>query len=610
MSVNQAIADSLAEIAKLMELLGENKFKVIAHDKAARLLESYAGDLKAVVGDGGKEAHKRLTEIEGIGPKIADKIIEYVQHGRMTELDELRAQVPKGLLPLMQVPGLGPKTLQVLWKEGGVTDLANLKRIIDSGEILNLPRMGEKSVSKLKESLAFAEQGNVRLPLGLAVPIAEALVATLKKVHGVKNIAYAGSLRRGKETIGDIDILVSTSDPDAVREAFVKLPDVQQVISAGETRSSIRYGIGRDGGRWGQLDESMAGPSIQVDLKIIPEASWGAALYYFTGSKDHNVAVRGRALDKGLTLNDYGLYHDDKSPEPPHKRGLKPIASKTEQDIFEALGMPFIPPELRETRGELKLKKTPRLIEVEDIKAELHAHTTASDGLMSIEELAKNAKKRGFHTIAVTDHSKSSAIAGGLSPERLREHIRAVHAVHKQMHVKEQLTVLAGSEVDILADGRLDYEDELLGELDLVVASPHASLSQDPATATKRLLKAIQHPLVHILGHPTGRLINRRAGLSPDMAELIAAAKEHNVALEINCHWLRLDLRDVHVQMAVEAGCLIAIDCDVHAVEDFDCLRFGVMTGRRGWLTPEQCVNTWPAMKLNEWLKSKRSARV
>jgi DNA polymerase (family X) len=376
---------------------------------------------------------------------------------------------------------------------------------------------------------------------------------------------------------------------------------VVQVLSSGETRASVRIAIGRDGGRWGELKEDMAGPAIQVDLKIIPEESWGAALYYFTGSKDHNVAVRTIAQEKGWTLNDYGLYEDDGKPAP-HTRGLKPIASRTEEEIFKAMGLPFIPPEIRENRGEIRLKKTPRLIEVGDIKAELHAHTTASDGAMSIEELASRAKERGFHTIAVTDHSKSSAIANGLSAERLREHIRNIHAARKKVH---GITILAGSEVDILADGRLDYDDDLLAELDIVVASPHASLSQEPAVATKRLLKAIQHPSVRILGHPTGRLINRRAGLSPDMAEIIAAAKQHNVALEINAHWLRLDLRDVHVHMAVEAGCLIAIDCDVHTPEDFECLRYGVMTGRRGWLTAEGCVNAWDGQKLAQWLQRK-----
>jgi DNA polymerase (family 10) len=604
MSTNQAVADSLAEIAKLMELLGENKFKAIAHDKAARIVESYSTDMAALVGKKGeeKEAHKRLIEIDGIGPRIADKIIEFIHHGRMTELNELRARVPKGLLPLLQIPGLGPKTLQTLWKEGGVTDLASLKKCIDSGVAATLPRMGEKSVAKIKESLSLAEQAGIRLPLGLAMPIAEGIIESLRKVKGIKRIAFAGSLRRGKDTIGDIDILVSTSDPAAAHEAFKNLPGVVQVLSSGETRASVRVAVGRDGGRWGELKDDMAGPSIQVDLKIIPEESWGAALYYFTGSKDHNVAVRGRTQEKGWTLNEYGLYEDDGKPAP-HTRGLKPIASRTEEDIFKAMGLPFIPPEIRENRGEMRLTATPRLIELGDIKAELHAHTTASDGVMSIEELAKNAKKRGFHTIAVTDHSKSSAIANGLSAERLREHIKAVHAANRKI---DGITILAGSEVDILADGRLDYDDDLLAELDIVVASPHASLSQDAATATKRLIRAIENPHVRILGHPTGRLINRRAGLSPDMAEIIAAARQHNVALEINAHWLRLDLRDTHVHMAVEAGCLIAIDCDVHVPEDFDCLRYGVLTGRRGWLTADLCVNTWDERRLGRWLKARK----
>ncbi|MBL8757512.1 MAG: DNA polymerase/3'-5' exonuclease PolX, partial [Phycisphaerae bacterium] len=349
-----------------------------------------------------------------------------------------------------------------------------------------------------------------------------------------------------------------------------------------------------------------AGKSVQVDLRVVPEASWGSALMYFTGSKDHNVRLRERALKMGLTLNDYGLFPNDDHETPPQERGIKPVASRTEQEVFKALGLPYIPPELREDRGEVALKKTPTLVEVADIRAELHAHTAASDGELSIEDLARAAMARGFHTLAVTDHSKSSVIANGLSPERLRTHAAAVRAAGK--HIKG-ITLLAGSEVDILADGSLDYDDDLLGTLDVVVASPHTALSQAPELATRRLLRAVEHPMVHILGHPTGRLILRRSGLSPDMGAIIAAAVEHRVALEINAHWMRLDLRDTHVKAAVDAGCLIAINCDVHASSDFDNLRFGVLTGRRGWLPPEQCVNTWAADRLHEWLRSKQGGR-
>jgi DNA polymerase (family 10) len=337
---------------------------------------------------------------------------------------------------------------------------------------------------------------------------------------------------------------------------------------------------------------------------VLPPASYGAALMYFTGSKDHNVALRERALKMGMTLNEYGLFPEDKEKTPPHARGVRPVAAKTEADIYQALKLPYLPPEVRESRGELELKETPGLIELSDIKAELHAHTTASDGSMSIVDLARRAKARGFHTIAVTDHSQSSSIANGLKPDRLRKHVEAIRRAGEEV---EGITILAGSEVDVLADGALDYKDEVLELLDVVIASPHASLSQEPAIATKRLLKAVRHPLVHILGHPTGRLINKRPGLSPDMAEIIAAAKEHGVALEINAHWMRLDLRDVHVRAAIEAGCAIAIDCDVHAPEDFENLRYGVVTARRGWVTPGSCVNAWTAKRLHAWLKSKRS---
>lgn len=611
MSFNEEVAAALAKIARLQDLLGMDRFRAISNDRAARAVEGLSKDVRELAKD-----REQLLAIDGIGPKIADKIIEYCTTGKMKELAELEKEVPAGVLELMEIPGLGPKTVAVLWKQGGVESIAQLKKAIDSGELLSLPRMGEKSVHKLKESIAIAEEGQKRLPLGVAMAVAEDFVEAMRRVKHVVDVSYAGSLRRGKETIGDIDILVSVKKPehaDEVAEAFRALPRVKQIITAGATKSSVRASIRAANGRVSNGDtdlrskggeiETVAGPSVQVDLRVLPVESWGAALMYFTGSKEHNIRLRERALKQECTLNDYGLFPEDGEDTPPQTRGVKPIVSKTEEEIYQKLGLPWIPPELREDRSELDLKQTPRLIELADVKAELHAHTTASDGSLSIEELAEHAKKRGFHTIAVTDHSKSAAIANGLTIDRLLEHIEAVRRANEKV---SGITILAGSEVDILADGSLDYPDDVLEQLDIVVASPHTALGQDPEIATKRLLSAIRHPLVHILGHPTGRLINRRAGLSPDMGKLIAAAVKHDVALEINAHWMRLDLRDVHVRAAVDAGCKIAIDCDVHAPEDFDNLRFGVVTARRGWLAPELCVNTWGEKNLHEWLASKR----
>ncbi|MBX3386028.1 MAG: PHP domain-containing protein [Phycisphaeraceae bacterium] len=612
MSLNEDAAAALAKIARLQDLLGMDHFRAISNDRAARAVEGLSQDLSALA-----ESRESLLAIDGIGPKIADKLIEFYRTGRMQELDDLQAQVPAGVLQMLDVPGLGPKTAAVLWKQGGIESIPQLKAAIDSGALLDLPRMGEKSIQKLKESIAIAEEGQKRLPLGVAMAVAEDFVESMRRVKGVVDATYAGSLRRGKETIGDIDVLVCVKKPDDaphVAEHFRSLPRVNQVLTAGATKSSVRAAIRADNGRVGNGStelrskggeiEEVSGPSVQVDLRVLPIEHWGAALMYFTGSKEHNIRLRERALKQGRTLNDYGLFPEDGEDTPPQTRGIKPIASRTEEEIYSAMGLPYIPPELREDRSELELTKTPRLIEIDDIKAELHAHTTASDGSMEIEELATEAKRRGFHTIAVTDHSKSSAIAGGLPVDRLLEHINAVRRVNDRI---KGITVLAGSEVDILADGSLDYPDDVLAQLDVVVASPHTALSQEPSVATERLLRAIRHPHVHILGHPTGRLINRRAGLSPDMAKLIAAAVEHDVALEINAHWMRLDLRDVHVRAAVDAGCKLAIDCDVHAPGDFDNLRFGIMTARRGWLTPDLCINTWSATKLHDWLQSKRS---
>ena len=600
MSDNAALAQKLEDIARMMDLLGEDTFKSIAHSRAARIIEALPDDIRSLAAD-----KKKLLAIDGIGQKLADKIIEFVTTGRITEHESLRAKVPPGLLEMMTIPGLGPKTVRAIWQTLDITDLAGLKKAIADGTILTVPRMGQKAVDKIKASMTLAEQGSQRLALGLAMPIAEALVAAMLKVKGVKNAAFAGSLRRGRETVGDLDILVSTTDPAAATKAFTTLPGVVQVIAAGESKCSIRLAVREEVGRWeaeGQKGDAFTGPSIQADLRIIPPESWGAGMMYFTGSKDHNVRLRGEALDQGFTLNEFGLFPLVDDPTPPQHRGAKPVASKSEEEIYKKLGHPYIPPEIREDRGELSLKSTPRLVELDDIKAELHAHTKASDGSMTIEELAAQAKARGFHTIAVTDHSKSSVQANGLSVDRLLAHIEAVR---KAAERTKGITILAGSEVDILADGHLDYDDKILKQLDIVIASPHSALSQEPEAATKRLLAAIRNKHVNILGHPTGRLINRRAGLSPDIHKLIAAAKEHHVALEINAHWYRLDLRDVHVKAATDAGALIAIDCDTHSPDDLDNLRYGILTARRGWLTPDLCINTWTAKKLRDWLGAK-----
>lgn len=596
MSFNARLADRLHEMAALLELTGANRFRIAAFSKAARAAENHTQDFSTL-------DDKELIAIDGIGKGVAAIVCELSETDEIEELSALREEVPDGLIDVLDIQGLGPKTVRQLWNDLGVTDRASLKKVIDDGSILELPRMGQKTVDNIKTALTFASKSSERLPLGLAAIVADRLVERLRAVKGVKQCEAAGSFRRGRDTIGDVDILVVASDPESVREAFCEADDVEQVVARGETKCSVRVKIATDTGRW--KGQAKANATVGADLRIVPAESYGAALMYFTGSKEHNVRLREKALKQKLTLNEYGLFPHDKDAEgSPQSRGVKPVASKTEKQVYTKLGLPYIPPEIREDIGELDLDESPKLIELADIKSELHAHTTASDGKMSLEELVQNALDRGFHTIAVTDHSRSSVQAGGLSVDRLREQRGAIDQA--QAEFGKDIKILAGSEVDILSDGTLDYDDDVLGKLDIVVASPHAALTQDSKTATKRLLKAIEHPMVHIIGHPTGRLINRRPGLSPAMDELIAAAVEHDVALEINAHWMRLDLRDSHVRAAVEAGCKIAIDCDDHAPEDFDNLRFGVATARRGGLTPELCINSWSKTKLQKWLRSKR----
>ncbi|MEK6702390.1 MAG: DNA polymerase/3'-5' exonuclease PolX [Planctomycetota bacterium] len=601
MSINEELAARFASVAAMLEILGEDQFRVNAMARAARSIENHPADLAGL-------DRKGLLAIEGVGARVADKILEFATTGGVAEFEEIRSRVPRGLLEIMELPGVGPKTVGMFWREANVTDIAGLERIIADGSILKLPRMGGKTVEKIRQSLAFGRTASERLAVGIVLPLAERIVGRLRAMPGVVRCEYAGSLRRGRETVGDIDVLVEAGvEGTQISRAFRELPEVKQILAAGDSKSSARMAITMGSSRWGSggsgggTDD--ATPTVQVDLRVVPPGRFGAAWMYFTGSKEHNVQLRERAQKMGLTLNEYGLFRAVPEGEKREWATEAPIAAATEEEVFKSLGVPWVPPEIREAAGELQLEATPRLIELADIKAELHAHTTASDGRLSIEELATKAKERGFHTIAVTDHSRSSAQANGLSVERLLQH---VEDVHKTRETVKGIRILAGSEVDIHADGTLDYEDDVLRKLDVVVASPHTALSQDEETCTARLVRAIRHPLVHILGHPTGRLVNRRKGLNPRMAELVAAARECNVALEVNSHWLRLDLRDIHVREAVTAGCLIAIDCDVHDGEDFENLRFGVTTARRGWLTPEQCVNAWGAERLGKWLDSKR----
>lgn len=585
MSTNAELAKIFSEMAAVLELTGANAFRVNAHAKAARVLNDLTTDVSTLADD-----PKQLTAIDGIGKGTSERIVEYIETGQVADHQKLLAKVPAGLFDLMHIPGLGPKTIKTMWEQAGVTDMTTLKAALDSGTLEDLPRMGPKLLENIAASMAFVAKSSGRTRIGTALPLAEAIIAQLKEVKGLKQIEYAGSLRRGVETIGDIDILASTTQPKQLSEAFRTMPGVTDVLGSGETKSSVRLDLG-----------------IQVDLRIVDDSAFGAALLYFTGSKQHNVRLRERAIKMKQRLNEYGLFPDDgDDTTPPQKRGVKPIAAKTEKQIYKALNLPWIAPELREDRGEITAADDgdlPKLIEESDIKAELHAHTIASDGKLTIDELIEQARSRGYHTIAITDHSKSSAQANGLSVDRLLAHIDDVHEAGSRI---EGITVLAGSEVDIHADGSLDYDDDILAQLDIVVASPHASLQQESAKATRRLVAAISHPLVHILGHPTGRVINRRAGLSPDMDALIAAAVEHETALEINANFMRLDLRDTHVRAAVKAGALLAIDTDAHSASDFDLLHYGVLTARRGWLQASQCVNTWSASKLGKWLKSKR----
>lgn len=576
MAANQELAAMFDRMAKVLELKGANRFRVNAYERAARTLENMTDDVADYAAD-----VKTLTALEGIGEGMAEKILEWFEAGDMAEYREVTGDVPAGLLDVLEIPGLGPKTVKRLWEEAGVESIGDLKEKLEGGELERMPRMGGKTLDNMREAIRFTESAGRRRRAGRALPLALRIIDALKEIDGLKRIDYAGSLRRGKETVGDVDVLVACDDPAAVADAFVNLDGVEQVIASGKTKSSIR------------LDKG-----LQVDLRIVPEDRYGAALAYFTGSKEHNVRLRERAVRMGYSLNEYGLWNKGEEDT----KDAEPIVSKTEAEIYGKLGLAYVAPELREDAGEIDAAEKgelPELIELDDVRCDLHCHTTASDGHLSIEALADLAKGYGYHTVAVTDHSKSQVQASGLDDDRLRRHIDAVRKADEKT---QGIRILAGTEVDILADGSLDYPDDLLEQLDIVVASPHTGLNQDPAKATDRLLKAIEHPSVHIIGHATGRIINKREGLSPDMGKLFEAAAKHGAAFEINANPLRLDLRDSHARAAIQAGALLSINTDTHGRSDMALLPYGVRTARRAWARKEHVLNCRTAEQLTKWL--------
>lgn len=497
---------------------------------------------------------------------------------------------------MLEIPGLGPKTIALLWKERGVTSQDELVKAIDEGKLEGIKGMGAKKIQAIKDGIAIKAQSVGRVGIVEALPLAQSIVERVRKLKGVLRAEIAGSLRRRKETIGDVDVVAAVDekiDPNDISAAFVAFPEVQRILGQGASKASV-----------------LTAGGVQVDLRMVPADNFGAALLYFTGSKDHNVRIRGLAQDKGMTLNEWGLYDlkkyekaEKKTAEAPQ---LKPVASKTEADVYEALGMVYVEPELREDRGEVALSledKLPSLVALADIHGDLHTHTTASDGVNTIEEMAEHAKGMGYKFLAITDHSKSQVIANGLTADRLLKHVEAIRKVAGKM---KGITLLAGCEVDILVDGRLDFEEDVLKELDIVVASPHVSLKQDPAKATERLKRAIDSRYVNIIGHPTGRLINSREGLSPDFAALFAQAAKNGVAMEINAGWPRLDLNEVNARAAIEAGVMLSINTDAHSTDQFDGMIYGINVARRAGVTKKSVINCLTADALMKFVAGKR----
>jgi len=566
---NQEVANLLYDIADILEIQGV-EWRPMAYRKAARSIEGMSKDIEDLWNKG------KLEDITGVGEHLAKKIDEYLKTGKLKYVNKIKKKLPKHIYELMDVQGLGPKKIKVLYKKLKIGSLKDLKRAAKKGKIRKLEGFGEKSEQDILRGMELMKASRERMLLGYALPIAENIESSLKKLKQVNNVVVCGSIRRRKETIGDVDILITSKKPRPVMDFFTNMPEVKNILVKGTTKSTVVLKSG-----------------LQVDLRVVEPDSFGAAMQYFTGNIDHNVKTRGIAIRKGLKLSEYGVFK---------KKGSKKVAGKTEEQVYKKLGMQFIPPEMRENRGEIELalkKKVPSIIPYGCIKGEFHMHTKASDGSNTIDEMVMAAKKLGYKYLGISDHSKSLRVANGLNERRLDKHIKAIKKADKK---HSGIKVLAGSEVEILKNGKLDYSNKTLEKLDYVIGAVHSGWKSTQAQMTKRILKALSNERLTILAHPTGRLINRRDPFDVDLEEVFRTAKANNQLVEINGSPERLDLNDVHIMMASKIKNDFVISTDAHSTDQLKNIELGIAMARRGWLKKAQIINTFPFSKFKKYL--------
>lgn len=567
----------MRDLGFLTEMTEEDpnvQFRARAYYRAADTIASLSENVTDIYDKYGVNG---LLEIPSVGKAIASKIEEYLKRGKMQHLEELKAKVPINIDELYGIEGMGPKTIKMFYDKLQIKNLADLEKAATEGKLKTLPGFTEKKEQDIFKQIEFFKRGKGRLIIGEVYPLVKQIEKRLQHVAGVKNAAAAGSIRRMKETIGDIDYLVAASDPEQVIDFFVKMPEVQEILGMGRAKAFVKLASG-----------------IDADLLVVPEESWGSALQYFTGSKEHSVQLRKIAISKGLRLNEWGVFKGDKR-----------VAGKTEEEVYKILGLHWIPPEMRENAGEIELGrqgKVPKLVEYGSLKGDLQVHSENSDGTASIEEMARGAKAFGLDYIAITDHTKSLKLAGGLEEQELLEQADKISQLNDRLR-EEEFRILSSAEVNIMKDGSLDIPNTVLDKLDIVGAAIHSHFNLPIETQTERLIKAAKNPSVDILFHPTGRLINKRAGYPVDIEKVIEVAKDTNTVLEIDAHYDRLDLKDEYVRMAVRNGVKLVIDSDAHHPIHYSFLTFGIAQARRGWAIQSDILNTLPADKLLNALK-------